>query len=51
MDILPNPYNYTGADVSKKFALTKESNPYAEGLPDFVAALQAKRYADILNCS
>ncbi|MGA7720238.1 MAG: endo-1,4-beta-xylanase [Ignavibacteriaceae bacterium] len=46
MDILPNPYNYTGADVSKKFALTKESNPYAEGLPDFVAALQAKRYAE-----
>jgi endo-1,4-beta-xylanase len=46
MDILPNPYNYTGADVTKKFALTKESNPYADGLPDSVAALQAKRYGE-----
>jgi endo-1,4-beta-xylanase len=46
MDIIPNPFNYTGADVSKRFALTKESNPYANGLPDSVASIQAKRYAE-----
>jgi endo-1,4-beta-xylanase len=46
MDILPNPLNDTGADVSKKFKLTKESNPYADGLPDSAATVQAKRYAE-----
>ena len=51
MDILPNPYNYTGADVSKKFALTKESNPYAEGLPDSVRLFRQNVTRNILNCS
>jgi endo-1,4-beta-xylanase len=46
MDIIPNPLNNTSADVSKRFALTKESNPYAKGLPDSAAAIQAKRYAE-----
>jgi len=46
MDILPNPFNYTGADVSKKFELTKESNPYADGLPDSVHVILSNRYAE-----
>jgi endo-1,4-beta-xylanase len=46
MDILPSAFNNTGADVSKRFALTKESNPYANGLPDSAESVQAKRYAD-----
>jgi len=46
MDILPNPYNYKGADVSKRFQLTKESNPYPDGLPDSMHAAQSNRYAE-----
>ena len=49
MDILPSAFNYTGADVSKRFALTKESNPYANGLPDSVAVIQANRYAQFFR--
>jgi endo-1,4-beta-xylanase len=49
MDILPNPFNNTGADVSKRFALTKESNPYVNGLPDSMKVVQAKRYADFFK--
>lgn len=46
MDILPNPYNYKGADVSKRFELTKESNPYPDGLPDSMHVAQSVRYAE-----
>ena len=49
LDILPNPMNNTGADVSKRFKLTKESNPYADGLPDSVATVEANRYADFFK--
>ena len=49
MDILPNVFNNTSADVSKRFVLTKESNPYANGLPDSMKVVQAKRYAEFFK--
>ena len=49
MDILPNPFNDTGADVSKRFALTKESNPYPDELPDSMQTVEANRYAEFFK--
>ncbi len=49
MDILPNPFNNTSADVSKRFELTKKSNPYATGLPDSVETKEANRYAEFFK--
>lgn len=44
MDILPNPFNYTGADVSKRFELSDETNPYPNGLPDSMQVVQSNRF-------
>ena len=49
MDILPNPFNYTGADISKRFELNEETNPYKEGLPDSMQTFLAERYAEIFR--
>ena len=45
LSVLPAP-NYS-ADISERFNLTPQSNPYADGLPDAVAAAQAKRYGEL----
>jgi endo-1,4-beta-xylanase len=49
MDILPSAFNNTSADVSKRSALTKKLNPYTNGLPDSVAQVEAKRYAEFFK--
>lgn len=49
MDILPNPMNYTGAEISQSYELRKEFNPYPDYLPDSMHAVQSKRYADFFN--
>ncbi len=49
MDILPNPFNYTGADVSKQFKLTPESNPYPNGLTDSMVVVQTNKYVEYFN--
>jgi len=46
MDILPNPFNYTGADVSKRFELSDETNPYPNGLPDSMQVVQSNRFVE-----
>ncbi len=46
MDILPSAFNNTSADVSRRFTPSKAMNPYANGLPDSVETIQAKRYAE-----
>ena len=44
MDVLPSASGYQGADVSRREELRDELNPYKEGLPDSVSALQNKQY-------
>lgn len=49
MDILPNPSNYTGAEISTNFELRKGLNPYPDTLPDSMQAVQSNRYAEFFN--
>ncbi len=45
MTILPSP-NYS-ADISQRFKLTPQSNPYSAGLPDGIAQQQARQYGKL----
>lgn len=47
IDVLPNPRNVQGADISQRAENTNELNPYVNGLPADVEAKLAKRYQDI----
>ena len=47
IDVLPNPRNVSGADISQSAQNTAALNPYVNGLPDEIKAAQAKRYKDI----
>ena len=49
LSVLPNPWDNATADVSKTAAGNAKMNPYANGLPDSVAQLQAKAYADLFQ--
>jgi endo-1,4-beta-xylanase len=49
LDILPNPFSYTGADISKQFELTPESNPYPKGLPDSMVVVQTNKFVEYFN--
>jgi len=49
VDVLPSASNYTGADISLKFAARAELNPYPDGLPGAVQQQLAQRYADLFN--
>ena len=42
LSVLPNPYGFSGANVSDKFAYRPEMDPYIEGLP-------AERQAEVDN--
>ncbi|MFP4292759.1 MAG: endo-1,4-beta-xylanase [Cyclobacteriaceae bacterium] len=47
IDVLPNPYNIEGADLSDNFESDATLNPYPDGLPDSVNQVHAKRYEDL----
>ena len=49
INVLPSPENLSGADVSQKFELTKEMNPYPTSLPDSMQQKLANRYADFFK--
>ena len=49
MTVLPSPDNFTGAEVSTSFALTKELNPYADSLTAETTLKQQNRYADFFR--
>lgn len=49
INMLPRPENLTGAEVSNRFKLTPESNPYPNGLPDSMQVKLAERYSDIFR--
>ena len=49
LSVLPNPWDNATADVSQTAASNAKMNPYAKGLPDSVAQMQAKAYADLFQ--
>jgi endo-1,4-beta-xylanase len=49
VNVLPRPENLSGAEVSSKFEMKKELNPYPLDLPDSMQQKLAKRYADIFR--
>ncbi|KAA9035709.1 endo-1,4-beta-xylanase [Ginsengibacter hankyongi] len=49
LSVLPNPWDNATADVSATAAGNAKMNPYANGLPDSVAQMQAKAYADLFQ--
>jgi len=49
LSVLPNPWDNATADVSKTAAGNAKMNPYTTGLPDSVAQMQAKGYADLFK--
>ncbi|MBN2200700.1 endo-1,4-beta-xylanase [bacterium] len=49
ISVLPNPWDYQGADIGKRFDELPGTNPYTEGLPDSVQAKLADRYAELFG--
>lgn len=49
VDILPQPSNYRGADISRSFKFKEELNPYAEGLPDSMQQVLSDRYVELFR--
>lgn len=49
IDVLPNVFNYKGADINTRADLKKEFNPYPDSLPDSVQQKLAYRYADLFS--
>lgn len=49
MDILPQPSDYTGADISLSYEQRKELNPYPDFLPDSMQTVLAERYTEFFK--
>jgi endo-1,4-beta-xylanase len=49
LSVLPSPFENTTADVSATAKGDANMNPYKSGLPDSVAQMQAKAYADLFK--
>lgn len=47
VSVLPFPSLDQGADISKKFELTEQMNPYVNGMPDSVNIALASHYASL----
>jgi len=47
VSVLPTAYGYRGADITKKFELQNELNPYTDALPTEMQEKLAKRYAEL----
>jgi endo-1,4-beta-xylanase len=47
ISVLPNPWDYEGADVGKRFELLPGTNPYTNALPDSIQKKLADRYHEL----
>src|SRR5690606_22514296 len=47
ISVLPNPWDFQGAEVSVRFENRPDVNPYTESLPDSMQTKLAERYAEI----
>tara|TARA_R110002051_G_scaffold87713_4_gene154483 strand:+ start:24661 stop:25788 length:1128 start_codon:yes stop_codon:yes gene_type:complete len=49
INVLPSPWDVSGADVNQNFEGSKKMNPYPKSLPDSIQNKLAKRYNDIFK--
>lgn len=49
VSVLPNPWDYQGADIGKRFDQLPGTNPYTEGLPDSIQMKLADRYSEFFS--
>lgn len=49
INVLPNPEGFGGAEISQKFKLKEELNPYKKGLTKEANAKFEQRYLDLFN--
>jgi len=49
VSVLPNPWNYTGAEISRSVELREKLNPYPKSLPDSMQQALAARYAEFFT--
>ncbi|MBN1999521.1 endo-1,4-beta-xylanase [candidate division KSB1 bacterium] len=49
VSVLPNPWDYQGADIGTRFDQLPGTNPYTEGLPDSVQTKLAARYGELFS--
>jgi endo-1,4-beta-xylanase len=49
VNVLPNPQNFSGADVSTNFQQKQEMNPYTTGLPDSMQLKLTQRYVEFFK--
>lgn len=49
INVLPNPNQFSGAEVTQRFDPAKGLNPYTNGLPDEIQQKLAKRYTDLFQ--
>lgn len=49
INVLPNPRNFGGADISQHFQADARYNPYTGGLPQEVTDQLTRRYMDFFN--
>jgi endo-1,4-beta-xylanase len=49
LGVLPNPWDGNSAELSNTAQGSERMNPYVNGLPDSVSAMQAKSYADLFS--
>jgi endo-1,4-beta-xylanase len=49
VNVLPNPGQWRGADISLNFELQKQLNPYADALPDSMQQVLARRYGEFFT--
>jgi endo-1,4-beta-xylanase len=49
IDVLPNPHDIEGADLTQSFESNLQANPYVNGLPDSVNQVHANRYEDLFR--
>ena len=49
VDVLPQAFDYLGAEISKDFAYSDELNPFPDNLPADVEEQLAERYAELFS--
>ncbi len=49
INVLPNPWDLVGAEVSQNFENSEKMNPYPKSLPDSIQTKFTKRYQDIFK--
>jgi endo-1,4-beta-xylanase len=49
VNVLPSPDNFSGAEITTSFAMSKELNPYPQQLPESMQTQLTNRYSDFFK--